>query len=365
MRVLFIEPYPIEGPSSRYRIEQYVPYFTDNGIKCTVRPFISSKFYKILYKRGHYLKKISFFIQSSVKRFFDLFTALNSDIVFIHLEAFPFGYPIFEWILTVFKKRLIYDLDDAIYLGKTSPVNIFLKYLKWPSKVKEIIKISRYVITCNEFLANYARKFNPNVIAIHTSIDTDRFTLRSKNTSKNVTIGWIGSHTTAPYLREIEDVFLQLGKKYKFNLKIIGAGKYNIRADNISVISMDWRLEDEVEQFQSLDIGVYPLPDSEWTFGKTGFKAIQYMSVGVPCVASRIGANRDIIEDNLNGFLVGTKDEWVQRLSNLIEDAELREKTGLLSRKTVEEKYSVKVNAPKILEIIQKVYSENHDRKMG
>ncbi len=108
MRILFLTPHPTEGPSSRYRIEQYIPYLENKGIKCRVRPFVSSACYKIIYKEGFYFKKGFYFIIGTLKRFFDLFIAIRSDIIFIHLEAYPFGPPIFEWILAVFKKKIIY-----------------------------------------------------------------------------------------------------------------------------------------------------------------------------------------------------------------------------------------------------------------
>jgi len=363
MKILFIEPYPTEGPSSRYRVEQYIPYLKNNGIKCTVRPFISSKFFKIIYQKGYHLKKIFFFFQSSTRRFFDLFTAMHCDIIFIHLEAFPFGPSVFEWILKKSGKKIIYDLDDAIYLGITSPINRFLKLLKYPSKVMKILTISNHIITCNEFLADFARKYNKNVTAIHTSVDTDRFVpkIRDANdANQDITIGWIGSHTTAPYLEELKNVFHQLSLKYKFNLKIIGAGKHNLKIPGINVINMDWQLENEIEEFQSLDIGVYPLPENKWTLGKTGFKTIQYMSVGIPCVVSNVGSNKNIVEDGVNGYLANTKEEWIEKLSKLIEDPELRKRMGLAGRKTVIEKYSVKVNAPKLLEILQNAYNEKY-----
>ena len=113
-------------------------------------------------------------------------------------------------------------------------------------------------------------------------------------------------------------------------------------------------------QFQSFDIGVYPLPKDEWVLGKTGFKTIQYMSVGVPAVVSDIGANKIIIEDGINGFLAQTQDEWVEKLANLIEDSALRMRISLAGRRKVEEKYSLKVSAPKFLEIMQRVYNENN-----
>ena len=355
MKILFIEPYPTEGASSRYRVEQYIPYFENSKIKCTVRPFIPPGFYKILYKKGFYLQKILFFVQSSIKRFFDIFTALKSDIVFIHLEAFPFGPPLFEWILSKAGKKIIYDFDDAIYMGTTSPTNRFLKHLKCSYKVKWIIKMSRHVITGNAFLADYARKYNKDITVIYTSLNTEKFVPKSSCNKNDITIGWIGSHSTTPYLESLKDVFYKLSKEYKFILKIIGAMEHNIKIPQIKIINLDWNLKDEIGQFQSLDIGVYPLPKDKWTFGKSGFKAIQYMSVGVPCVVSNVGINSDIVQDGVNGYLVDTEEEWIEKISRLIEDADLRKKIGLAGRKTAEERFSAKVNAPKYLEIIRNV----------
>lgn len=359
MKILFVEPYPTEGPSSRYRVEQYIPYLQEKGIECVVRPFVSSEFYKILYKKGYYFRKTLFFFQSCVKRLLDMLIAIRCDIVFIHLEAFPLGLPIFELVLAKIGKKVIYDLDDAIYMGITSPSNKFLKFLKYPSKVKRIIRISRQVITCNEYLADYARQFNKNVSVIHTSVNTDKFMPKSKGDNQRITIGWIGSHSTTLYLKELRNVFYRLSLKHKFDLKIIGAATHNIEIPSINIIYKDWRLEDEIEEFQSLDIGVYPLPDNKWTAGKTGFKTIQYMSVGIPSVVSDAGPNRVIVEDGVSGYLAKTEDEWIEKLSKLIADSELRKRIGFAGRETAVAKFSLQVNAPRLFDIIQKVYSED------
>ena len=353
--VLFITPYPAEGPSSRYRVEQYIPYLEGNGVRCIVRPFVSRAFYEILYKKRFYMRKILFFLYSSIKRFLDIFLAIKSDIIFIHLEIFPFGPHFFEYFFSkILRKKLIYDLDDAIYMGVTSTANTFIKRLKCPSKIKKIIKISQYVIACNEYLGDYARKYNKNVSILHTIVDTEKFVPEVKKNKEKIAIGWIGSHSTAPYIEGLKGVFSRLGMHYKINLKLIGAGK-DIKISGIEVINVEWNLEDEIKELQSLDIGVYPLPDNEWILGKTGFKTIQYMSVGIPCVVSDAGANKIIVKDGINGFLAKTEDEWVQKLSALIEDVTLRERIGFAGRKTAEERFSVKVNAPKFLEIIKKV----------
>jgi hypothetical protein len=77
------------------------------------------------------------------------------------------------------------------------------------------------------------------------------------------------------------------------------------------------------------------------------------MGVGVPVVGSPVGVNSDIIQDGVNGFLAGNDDEWVEKLSRLIEDAGLRREMGLRGRKTVEEGYSARVWAPAVRTILE------------
>lgn len=353
MKVLFIVPYSSEGPSNRFRVEQYLPYLKENGFDYCLRPFVSSEFYKIIYKKGRFLKKFYFFLKALCGRMRDIFLARQYDIIFIHREACPYGPPIFEWLFSKFRKPIIYDFDDAIFLQNYNLANRFYRFLKFPSKTREIIKMSSSVIVPNIFLKEYACKFNKYVYIIPTPIDTDKFKIAERPSSK-LTIGWVGSFTTAPYLEVVFNPIQRLSEKYDFVLKIVGAGN-KIYIPGVKVENCDWELEKEVQDFQNIDIGVYPLIDSLWVRGKAGFKAIQYMAVGGPVVASPIGMTKELIQDGINGFLAKTEDEWVQKLSVLIEDAALRRKIGLEGRKTVEEKYSLKVNAPVLLALIKNI----------
>jgi glycosyltransferase involved in cell wall biosynthesis len=207
------------------------------------------------------------------------------------------------------------------------------------------------VIVPNVFLKEYASRFNKCVYIIPTPIDTGRFKITERSSDK-LTIGWIGSFTTAPYLKTVFNVMRRLSEKYDFILKIFGAGEI-INIPGVRVENYDWNLEKEVEYFQSIDIGIYPLTDTLWARGKAGFKAIQYMAVGIPVVASSIGMNKEIIQDGVSGFLVSSDQEWFDRISRLIEDSALRKKMGFAGREAVEEKYSVKINAPKYIKIIK------------
>ena len=75
----------------------------------------------------------------------------------------------------------------------------------------------------------------------------------------------------------------------------------------------------------------------------------------MPCVASDVGANRDIIKDGVNGFLADSNEEWVEKLSNLIESHNLRINMGLAGRKTVEDRFSLKVSAPVFIAVITNI----------
>jgi len=361
MRVLFWVPYPTEGASNRYRVEQYLHYLEGNGIKYSLRPFWNSSAYKILYKKGHYFRKICFFILGTISRIYDLLGIVRYDIVFIHREAYPIGAAFFETIVSILKKPIIFDFDDAIFLPAPSRPNDFVERFKKPDKIAHIIKISNHVIAGNKYLSNYALRYNRSISIIPTPIDTDRYypdTIKSHR--DKVVVGWMGSITALPLLNAMKDIFTCLSKRFHNVRFIIVGGDFSINGLS-TIISKQWSLEEEKEYIKTFDIGIMPLPENEWMKGKCGFKAILYMSMGIPCVCSPVGVSKEIIRDGVNGFLAGTDDEWIKKLSLLIEDPELRRRLGMAGRKTVEERYSVKVNAPKYLEIFKRVYEERYE----
>lgn len=359
MKILFILPYSSEGPSNRYRVEQYFPYLRKRGIQYSARPFISSDFFKIRYQKGKIVKKIFFFLVASLKRLQDVISINQYDVIFIHIEAFPFGPAVIEWLLKKFKKSIVYDFEDAIYLKNFKGDNPLLNWLRCSWKFYDIVGLSSQVIVCNRFMKEKLTNYNKNIMVLPTSIDTEKFYVRdySMNNATSIPIiGWVGSYSTVYCLESLRDIFIELAKKHIFFMKVVGAGSdFNI--PGVRVINVPWSMSKDVSNFRSLDIGVYPLPYDERAIAKTPFKTIQYMSVGVPVVASRVGGNMDIIKDGKNGFLASTNDEWVKKLSILLENSELRRNIGLEGHKTVEERFSVKQNADLFMGVIQKACS--------
>lgn len=155
-------------------------------------------------------------------------------------------------------------------MRNSSSANRIFSFLKCPSKIPKIIRLSECVIACNSYLKNYARQFidENKIFVIHTSINTERFVPScDKPNNKKIVIGWIGSHSTAIYLGQIKSVFTELAKKHDFILRIIGAGA-KIEIPKVNIENVEWNLDNDVQNFQNLDIGIYPLIENEWIKGK-------------------------------------------------------------------------------------------------
>jgi glycosyltransferase involved in cell wall biosynthesis len=123
----------------------------------------------------------------------------------------------------------------------------------------------------------------------------------------------------------------------------------------MKVIKKNWNSEEEVADLRGFDIGLMPLVDDPWSWGKCGLKIIQYQGVGVPVLCTPVGVNRDLVEDGVNGFYATTPGEWEEKLSILIENAPLREQMGRKGRKKVLENYTYQVCAPRLFSILKRV----------
>jgi glycosyltransferase involved in cell wall biosynthesis len=357
MKVLFIVPYPSEGPSSRFRVEQYLDYLRAKDIGYCLRPFYNSSTYKILHKKGKFIRKVISLFRFTLKRIGDVLRARSYDIVFVHRESHPFGGAIFERLFKALAGRLVYDFDDSIFLPadtNAGGLNKVIRFFKRPSRISKIISLSDCVIAGNKFLAQYARRFNSNVTILPTCIDTDRYKPAQRPVNnQRVVIGWIGSPWTAIYLSLLDNVFAELQKMKDIEIRIIGANYGNCACPCISC--RNWSLETEIKELQQFDIGIMPLSDDAWARGKCAFKIIQYMAVGIPAVASPVGMNLEVIEDGTNGFLALTDKDWIDRLSLLIKDEVLRKAMGMRGRRIVQEKYSVASNVDKFIHTLENI----------
>lgn len=356
--ILFICPFPFGvAAGQRLKYEQSIDYFKENGFEVEISSFMDLKMWEYVYKEGHHMKKIFGTIRGIFRRLKDVFRIRKYDQIYVFMWVTPIGTSLFERVFKLLSKNLIYDIEDNIFVEKANSINKLAKLIKGTGKTEFLVKHADHVITSSPFLNEYCLKKNKNKNCsfISSSIEHKRYIPKQiSNDSKKLTIGWTGTFSSRPFLEEIYDVFYELKKIRDFKLVIIG--NFNLSLEGLDLEVIQWTKDKEIEDLQKIDIGLYPLPNEDWVLGKSGLKALQYMAMGIPAVASKVGTAIDIIEHGKNGFLVESKKDWIDTLTLLLDDGELRKKTGLKGRETIEQKYSVDIIKRQYFEVINEIY---------
>lgn len=363
-KILFLFPYPLgEAPSQRFRFEQYIQFLEKNNIQYDTQSFLNDSTWKILYKKGYYFQKIFGILYGFLKRIWILFFLKKYDFVFVHREATPLGYPFVEWwIAKVARKKIIFDYDDAIWLPNTSHQNRMVAGLKFHSKTALICKWAYKVSAGNPYLMGYAKQHNKmlqtqaNIIYNPTTIDTEHLhnpALLPQKQLKRFTIGWTGTHSTLFYLKEILPVLEKLSQKYEFDFLLISNQKPDFGLKNL--IFKAWDKQTEMLDLYQMHAGIMPLAEDIWANGKCGFKALQYMALGIVPVVSPVGVNAQIVRHGENGFVCKNLQEWEHILENMLANYQKNEHTfaelGENARKTIVDKYSVLSNTDNFLKL--------------
>ena len=351
-RIFFVVPYPLGvAPSQRFRFEQYFKYLKSRDIRYEVASFWSERAWETLYRNGYFLVKFKGFFAGFLRRIILLLRIRKYDIIFLHRECMPAGPPIFEYVIAkLLRRKIIYDFDDAIWLPNTSKQNNFASRFKFHQKVGSICKWSWKISCGNDFLAEFAKKYNNNTTIIPTTIDASYHkSERKERKDEPVVIGWTGTHSTLRYLDPIIPLLKELKDSYPVDILIISNQKPNWMFKDYEFLQ--WDKQEEIRQLDRIDIGIMPLSDSIWEKGKCGFKALQYMSLGKPAVVSDVGINHQIIDHGMDGFLCKSNDDFKKYLTLLVEDKRTYNAISANSRKKVLENYSVGSNSDLFLSL--------------
>jgi len=338
MRILFFLRYSRDQASSRVRGFYVAEELKKKGIDCDIICGYGKKIYvKFL------LKFMNYDIIYFQKRYTGIDLKLNKLARFMG-------------------KKTIFDIDDA-------PGGVSLNSTAEEMAI-QMMKYSSAVIVGSHKLLDFAKKFNRFSHLIPSSINLDYYKPKKEKKEKkdkdSIKLGWIGNginykNDLLILLKPLE----KIGGKYKIKLIIVGAlgqkeiyesfGK--IKKVKVEVIdSIDWANPMAVSvAINDFDIGLYPLLNNTYNQYKCGFKALEYMAIGVPVIASPIGENKFIIENKIDGFLVSDEKGWIEKLSCLVENEGIREKMGNIARKKIEEKYSTEVCADKLKNIFKEI----------
>jgi len=358
VKFLFFTPSPVESASERYRIYQFLPYLERVGFSCTVRPFATRALHRAI-QMERLAPKLFYTPLCYILRMLHLAMLSQYDVVVVHRGIFPFPWPALERIVLRRHTRVIFDFDDAIHIGHRDTASTKYPWIykfKYGPGVNVMVSRCAHVIAGNQTLANHALQFNSRVSIVPTVVDLDQYSYQPHwDTGDVITVGWVGSRSTSPYLLEIEPALRRLSEAHpnKIRFRLYGDPKRKLNLPNFE--SLPFSLASEIDDLRTMDIGIMPVPDNDWTRGKCAFKAIQYMALGIPTVTSPVGMVADLVQHNVNGFWARTTEEWFETLNVLVTDAQLRRRFAEEARKTIEEQYSLQVWGPRFVTLLQHV----------
>lgn len=341
MKVLAIVPYHLDFcAGQRFRIELWAKELSKRGIQVEYLPFTNQRLTDVLYQPKRNLKKASLMMAAFFKQLGRVFQTDKPDLIFIYREAALIGPAIIEKIVRDWRVPIVYDIDEPLFVPFASPVNSKFKKLRFASKIDKLFEMSDSVFAVNRAIAKYAENFNKNVHVVPMTVDVNRYQPNDTGANgKKPLIAWVGTWSNQPNIEVAIPAMRELAKTDDFVFRIIADQPMSFQGVEIDFVS--WSYLIEVPKLQEAQIGVVPVGKSPWGEWKFFFKTIQFMSLGLPVVASAIGSNLEIIKDGENGFLASDEKQWHNKLKLLLADSDLRRKIGENARKTVLEKFDI------------------------
>ncbi len=354
MRVAFLTSGRLV-PSSRFRVLQFVPHLQRLGHECLVLPSRPDKYAS--------WPLLGFRLSGVFKRWnrrADL-VALerwSPDVVVLERELFSDATFDLEQALRRIARRLVLDIDDGLFVLNRH-------------KFEVLCGLSDHIIVGNDFLATHVQPINSRVTVIPTCVDVEKYHGRgmSQANSPNafrlspLVLGWTGTAANIEYLADLREPLKQLAREFSIELRVIAETdrplwRLGFDRDGIPTRFKRWSEATEIAELQAFDIGLMPMPDTDWTRYKCGLKILQYMAAGVPAVASPVGVNSEIIHHGVNGWLATTPDEWMFVLRQLLSDPSRRDSVVPAARNTVAERYSVQSQLPRLVACLEAVSAE-------
>jgi glycosyltransferase involved in cell wall biosynthesis len=346
-KILGLSLYGQQAASHRYRLGQYVPGLKKAGFDLQIQSLLDDE-YLVNRFAGRPVSWTKV-LKSAWQRLRMLIDRDDFSAAILHCELFPLLPGGLEKLLL--PKPYIYDFDDAFFLKyKQGRLGILEPILG--SKFDKSIAGAAAVTAGNSFLTQYAQKFNTNVNWLPTVVDTLRYKPEARSLNAEFTVGWVGSPSTAPYLAALVEPLVQLANEGPVRLVIVGGLAPTV--PGVVVENIAWDEASEIHQINRFDVGVMPLTDDNWARGKCAFKLIQYMACSVPVVASRVGANVDVVTPQC-GFLVENAAGWLSALRALRDDVSLRAQMGAAARRRIEDEYSLARNLPVLTRVVKEM----------
>jgi glycosyltransferase involved in cell wall biosynthesis len=330
------------------RFLQFLPQLEASGFSFDVQPLLSNEYVRSLY--GGPSVGTWRLLKAYARRFRALKRRLKYDVVWMEKEALPW-LPASIEIARMEGIPFVVDYDDAWFHRYES---------HWLSpilgrKIDLVMRVAHTVVAGNDFLARRARQAGARrVEVVPTAIDFARYRdLPERVPDGRLNVGWIGIPLNAHYLSIVEPA---LRAVEGINLQLVG-GPVPAKLAGIPAESFAWTEDSEIARIAAFDVGIMPLHDTTWERGKCAYKLIQVMAAGKPVIASPVGANLQVVQHGVNGFLAETPEQWADALRALA-DPDLRRRMGQAARQTVLDGYTTEVTGPRLAAILARAAAD-------
>ena len=349
MKILFLPKYNELGPSSRYRIYQYLDSYEKAGIKVEVSPLFGFYFFT-----DNKISKIGYTLYYFLRRALKIIQVYKYDLVYIEYELFPYFPAIFEKLFKIFNVKYIVDYDDAIFHNYNASSNFFIKVLL-SNKIDTVVRNASYVISGSPYLTHYICRINANCVEIPTSVSKVKYVQKPKSETNAVfTIGWIGSRSTSVNVLKLIPAFVELRKKMEFQLNLIGFDQNeSSKLSHLNVNFIKWDAKTELEEINKFDVGIMPLENTPFNRGKCGFKLVQYMGCSLPTIATPLEANVKINRNKKNLYAITTED-WVSAFEKVFHNQDYFKQVGLDNYNDFTNYYTLENNSETYIAVFNK-----------
>ena len=321
--------------STRYRLLAHLPAFAEAGFDTEVRYPLSLGRTGPL--RRYWRLRDLWRDASNVRR--------PGELLFVQRKTYP---PFFAGRLPGCGRPIVFDMDDALYL----PPPGFASAERYRRNFDATVQVADLVLVGSRELATQLPHERHELLP--TPVDTERFAPERHAPATGPVAGWVGYSGNLPYLEALAEPLLEVARRHE-GFRLIVVADREPRLPGIEVEFRRWSLETEVSCFDGIGVGLMPLDDTPWARGKCAFKAIQYMALGIPCVVSPVGANRDLVIHGENGFLADGAGEWVEALDALLSPGGLARRIGAAGRQTVLCSYSLDVVSRRLVDLLLKI----------
>ncbi len=278
--------------------------------------------------------------------------AQDFDAVFLHKKRLNY---LDAKVLRKYAEKIIYDFDDAVMYGTEAPEYGGASHF-WA--FRRTVRMADMVVAGNSYLAEHAKRFNNRVKILPTGLDIGEYkNCRAEKKDDKVRLVWIGSKATLNYLAEIKPALEEIGMRFNnIALRIICDDFFDLQ--NMQVEKRIWSKETEIPALLESTIGLAPLPDDRFTRGKCGFKILQYGAAGLPVVTSPVGTNAEYVQDEMTGCYAASISQWVDKISELVEDVEKRRRMGEAARVWAQN-FDMSIIGRQLAELVTKCLQNN------